>query len=48
MTDGYVDRADEALEETYEPPMSISGYVDRVLERPESASHASKYLLAAI
>ena len=48
MTDAYVDRADEALAETYEPPLSISEYVDRVLERPESASHASKYLLAAI
>ena len=42
MTGGYVDRADEALEETYEPPMSLSEYVDRVLERPESAAHASK------
>ena len=44
----YLERADEALDETYEPPMSIPEYVDRVLERPESAAHASKYLLAAI
>ena len=44
----YVDRADEALEDTYEPPMSVPEYIDRLFERPESAAHASKYLLAAI
>ncbi|WP_181691070.1 PrkA family serine protein kinase [Natronomonas sp. LN261] len=46
--ESYVDRADEALAETYEPPASLPEYVDRILERPESAAHASKYLLAAI
>ncbi|MGM0717435.1 MAG: PrkA family serine protein kinase [Halobacteriota archaeon] len=46
--EAYIRRADEALEETYEPPMSLSAYVDLVLERPGSAAHASKYLLAAI
>jgi len=44
----YVDRADEALRETYEPPMSLEEYVETVLERPASAAHASKYLLGAI
>ncbi|MDR9431100.1 MAG: kinase anchor protein [Natronomonas sp.] len=46
--EAYVRRADEALEETYEPPMSLAEYVDLVIERPGSAAHASKYLLAAI
>ena len=46
--DAYVDRADAALEDTYEPPMSLPEYVNRLFDRPESAAHASKYLLAAI
>ncbi|MFP9191087.1 PrkA family serine protein kinase [Natrialbaceae archaeon A-CW1-1] len=44
----YVDAADRRLEETYEEPMSLATYVDRVFERPTTASHASKYLLEAI
>ncbi len=44
----YVRRADDALRETYEPPMSIEAYVDRIFENPTGASHASKYLLEAI
>jgi predicted Ser/Thr protein kinase len=44
----YIDRADDALRETYEPPMSIAEYVDTVFENPGSAAHASKYLLSAI
>ncbi len=46
--DGYIDRADDALRETYEPPMSLTAYVESVFERPGSAAHASKYLLTAI
>jgi predicted Ser/Thr protein kinase len=44
----YLKRADDSLRDTYEPPMSLSEYVDLVLERPALASHASKYLLEAI
>ena len=44
----YIDAADTALEETYQEPMSLGEYVDLVLERPQLASHASKYLLSAI
>jgi predicted Ser/Thr protein kinase len=44
----YVSEADRTLEETYEEPMSLAAYVDRVFENPTIASHASKYLLEAI
>jgi predicted Ser/Thr protein kinase len=44
----YLHRADDSLRDTYEPPMSLSEYVDLLLERPRLASHASKYLLEAI
>jgi predicted Ser/Thr protein kinase len=44
----YIDRADDSLSATYEEPMSLAAYVDTVLERPEIAAHASKYLLSAI
>ncbi|MFC7250788.1 PrkA family serine protein kinase [Halomicroarcula sp. GCM10025324] len=44
----FIGRADESLDRTYEAPMSLGEYVDTVLEEPEIASHASKYLLAAI
>ncbi len=44
----YIDSADDALQETYEPPMSLSAYVETVLKNPASAAHASKYLLSAI
>jgi len=44
----FVDAVDRELEATYEEPMGIEAYVDRVLERPTVASHASKYLLEAI
>ncbi|MWV39706.1 kinase anchor protein [Natrialba sp. INN-245] len=43
----YVTEADRALEETYEEPMSLPAYVDRIFENPTIASHASKYLLEA-
>ena len=50
MTRGseYREAADDALRETYEPPMSLAEYVDHVLENPSTAVHASKYLLDAI
>ena len=44
----YVTEADRTLEETYEEPMSLAAYVDRIFENPTIASHASKYLLEAI
>ncbi|WP_049925275.1 PrkA family serine protein kinase [Halopiger goleimassiliensis] len=46
--DDYVTEADRTLEETYEEPMSLAAYVDRIFENPTIASHASKYLLEAI
>ena len=49
MTDrDYVSAADRTLEETYEEPMDVPTYVDRLFENPTIASHASKYLLEAI
>ncbi|GAB3025401.1 PrkA family serine protein kinase [Natronobiforma cellulositropha] len=50
MTRGteYVRDADRELEETYEEPMSLASYVDRVFEAPNIASHAAKYVLEAI
>ncbi len=44
----YVTAADRQLEETYEEPMSLGAYVDRLFTKPTIASHASKYLLEAI
>ena len=46
--DDYVTASDRALEDTYEPPMSIAEYIDRAFEQPSIAAHASKYLLQAI
>jgi predicted Ser/Thr protein kinase len=48
MSEEFIRAADEALRETYEPPMSLADYVDHVVEHPTTASHASKYLLEAI
>ncbi|UIO98746.1 kinase anchor protein [Halobaculum sp. CBA1158] len=47
MTD-YLARADDALEGAYEPPRSLSAFVDLALERPAVASHAARYLLSAV
>jgi predicted Ser/Thr protein kinase len=44
----YVTAADRELEATYEEPITLADYVDRVFEEPHIASHASKYLLEAI
>ncbi len=44
----YIAAADDALAETYQPPMSLPEYVDALFEEPALAAHASKYLLAAI
>ncbi|MFC6952916.1 kinase anchor protein [Halorubellus litoreus] len=44
----FVSAVDRELEATYEAPMRLDEYVDRVLEQPTVASHASKYLLEAI
>lgn len=48
MSREFIREADRELIETYEEPMGIEEYVDRVLEQPHLASHASKYLLEAI
>lgn len=48
MSREFIDEADQELTETYEEPMSLEEYVDHVLEQPQHASHASKYLLEAI
>ncbi len=44
----FVERSDERLRDTYEEPMSIAEYVDRLFEEPGLGAHASKYLLDAI
>ena len=44
----YLARADEALEGAYEPPRSLSAFVDLAFERPAVASHAARYVLSAI
>ncbi|WP_153553366.1 PrkA family serine protein kinase [Halomicrobium sp. LC1Hm] len=44
----YIGRANEALDSTYEEPVSLAAFLDRLFERPALASHASKYLLDAI
>jgi predicted Ser/Thr protein kinase len=44
----YLRDADRDLEDTYEEPISLSEYVDRLLETPTIGAHASRYLLAAI
>ena len=47
MTD-FVARADRALRDAYDEPMSLEEYVEFVFENPLAAAHASRYLLAAI
>ncbi|MFB6227994.1 MAG: PrkA family serine protein kinase [Halobacteriales archaeon] len=44
----YLRDADRDLEDTYEEPISLAEYVDRLLETPTIGSHASRYLLSAI
>ncbi|MFC6835315.1 PrkA family serine protein kinase [Halomarina ordinaria] len=48
MSHDFIRAADRALTETYEEPMGLAEYVERVFEEPRIASHASKYLLEAI
>lgn len=50
MTDGadYITAGDRALETTYDEPMSLPAYIEELLEQPELAAHAAKYLLNAI
>ena len=40
--------ADETVRRAYDPPMSLSAYVDHVLEHPLAAASAAGYVLAAI
>jgi len=44
----FITAADRELDATYQEPMSLSQYVDLILDRPHLAAHASKYLLDAI
>jgi predicted Ser/Thr protein kinase len=44
----YITAADRELDATYQEPLSLSQYVDLILENPGLAAHASKYLLHAI
>jgi predicted Ser/Thr protein kinase len=44
----YLRDADRDLEDTYEEPIALAEYVDRLLETPTIGSHASRYLLSAI
>ena len=44
----YLTAADRTLEETYEQPMSLAAFVDRLFEEPRLARHASRYVLDAI
>ncbi len=44
----YVAAADRALDETYQAPLEVEEYVERVLSEPRLAAHAPKYLLDAI
>ncbi|QSG14719.1 PrkA family serine protein kinase [Halapricum desulfuricans] len=44
----FITAADRELDATYQEPLSLPGYVDLLLDRPELAAHASKYLLDAI
>ncbi|WP_436934762.1 PrkA family serine protein kinase [Halovenus marina] len=49
MTDNeFIEAADTALEATYEEPMSLDAYVEMLLDQPQLAAHAPKYLLDAI
>ncbi len=44
----FIAAADRELSDAYEEPMALEEYVQTVLDRPELAAHASKYLLDAI
>jgi predicted Ser/Thr protein kinase len=44
----YLGAADRALEETYEEPLTLSEYVERLFAEPTIGSQSSRYLLSAI
>ncbi|MFW6385324.1 MAG: kinase anchor protein [Halodesulfurarchaeum sp.] len=46
--DRYVREADRSLAETYEEPIDLKTYVERVFENPRIVSHAARYVLDAI
>ena len=46
--DAYRRAADEALSEAFEPPMSLSEYLDAAFSNPQIAAGAARYLLDAI
>jgi len=46
--DDFRHAADETLQVAYEPPQSLTEFVDAALERPEIAASAAGYVLAAV
>ncbi|MFT4947545.1 MAG: putative Ser/Thr protein kinase [Natronomonas sp.] len=44
----YIEAANRELDEAYQRPMSLDEYVEHLLDHPQQAAHASKYLLNAI
>ncbi len=46
--DSYVHKADDAVLETQEKPLSIQEYVDKLFENPSIGAHSAKYILDAI
>ncbi|WP_436903041.1 PrkA family serine protein kinase [Halovenus halobia] len=47
-SDEYIEAANRELDEAYQRPLSLDEYVTHLLENPQQAAHASKYLLNAI
>ena len=44
----YIEAADRELDATYQEPMSLDAFVKHLLENPQQAAHAPKYLLNGI
>jgi len=44
----YLEAADRTLDATYQEPLSLAAYVERLLAEPHLAAHAPKYLLDAV
>ena len=47
-SDEYIEAANRELDEAYQRPLSLDEYVEHLLDHPNQAAHASKYLLNAI
>ncbi len=44
----FLAAGDQSLQAAYDPPISLERYLQQLLEQPDRAAHASKYLLDAI